>query len=59
MDKEVVATFKQRYGISFENYVRSLLPEDMTLYSNMDSNENYSKMFSPFKVQEILLKMVL
>lgn len=43
------ATFKQRYGISFENYVRSLLPEDMTLYSNMDSNENYSKMFSPFK----------
>jgi putative membrane protein len=43
------ATFKQRYGISFENYVRSLLPEDMTMYSNMDSDEYYSRMFSPFK----------
>ena len=28
------ATFKQRYGITLANYVRSLLPDDMKLYKN-------------------------
>ena len=28
------ATFKQRYGISLRNYVRRLLPDDLTVYKN-------------------------
>ena len=42
------ATFKQRYKISFEEYVRSLLPEDMSIYSSMDSDDYYSVMFKPW-----------
>lgn len=34
-------TFKQRYGISFPMFVRSLLPEDMEIYSEMDSNKDH------------------
>lgn len=37
------ATFKQRYGISLPNYVRSLIPEDMTILSEMDSNLDHLK----------------
>lgn len=37
------ATFKQRYGISFPNFVRSLIPEDMTIFSAMDSNLDHLK----------------
>jgi uncharacterized membrane protein YvlD (DUF360 family) len=36
-------TFKQRYGIKFENYVRSFIPEDMTMISKMDSNRDHFK----------------
>ena len=36
-------TFKQRYGIAFEDFVRSFLPEDMTMYSEMSSNEDHFK----------------
>ena len=41
------ATFKQRYNMYFEEYVRSLLPEDMSIYSNMDNEEYYSQIFRP------------
>ena len=30
------ATFTQRYGETFENFVKSLLPEDMTVYAKWD-----------------------
>ncbi|WP_409200222.1 phage holin family protein [Methanobrevibacter sp. DSM 116169] len=36
-------TFKQRYGIKFENYVRSFLPEDMKMFSKMSSNDDHFK----------------
>ncbi len=32
------ATFKQKNGISFPKFVRSLLPENMEIYSEMNSN---------------------
>ena len=35
------ATFKQRYGQSFEDYVKSLLPQDMKMISIMNSNEDH------------------
>ncbi len=44
------ATFTQRYGKPFEEFVRSLLPEDMTMYSNMNSNgDHLQSVFVPFK----------
>ena len=43
------ATFKQRAGQSFEELVKSLLPEDMSMYANMSSNEDhYTESLSPF-----------
>ena len=43
------ATFKQRYGQSFEDFIKSLLPQDMTMYAQMSSNEDhYSETFIPF-----------
>jgi uncharacterized membrane protein YvlD (DUF360 family) len=35
------ATFTQRYGQSFEDFVKSLLPEDMTIFAKMESNDDH------------------
>ena len=43
------ATFKQRYGQSFEDFIKSLLPQDMDLYANMSSNEDhFAEVYIPF-----------
>lgn len=43
------ATFKQRYGESFEDFVKSLLPKDMKMFAKMSSNEDhYAEAFMPF-----------
>ncbi|WP_405291861.1 alkaline phosphatase family protein [Methanobrevibacter sp.] len=43
------ATFKQRYGQSFEDFVKSLLPQDISLYANMSSNEDhFAEVYIPF-----------
>ena len=43
------ATFKQRYGESFEDFVKSLLPQDMTMFAKMSSNEDhFNDTFVPF-----------
>ena len=50
------ATFKQRYGESFEDFIKSLLPQDMTMFAKMSSNEDhYGDTFIPFsdKIDEI------
>ncbi len=42
------ATFKQRYGESFEDYVKSLLPDNMKMFAKMTSNEDhYAESFIP------------
>ncbi len=35
------ATFKQRYGQSFEDFIKSLLPQDMVMFAKMSSNEDH------------------
>ena len=46
------ATFKQRYGESFEDFIKSLLPQDMAMYTKMSSNEeHYAETFVPFSKQ--------
>lgn len=46
------ATFTQRYGESFEDFVKGLLPQDMHVYAKMSSNEDhYSETFIPFNKQ--------
>ncbi|WP_458453725.1 phage holin family protein [Methanobrevibacter sp.] len=43
------ATFKQRYGESFEQFVKSLLPKDMKMFAKMSSNEDhYTEALNPF-----------
>ncbi len=43
------ATFKQRYGESFEEFIKSLLPQDIALFAKMSSNEDhYGETFIPF-----------
>ncbi|MBR3140015.1 MAG: phage holin family protein, partial [Methanobrevibacter sp.] len=43
------ATFTQRYGESFEDFIKSMLPQDMKLYAKMSSNEDhYANTFVPF-----------
>ena len=43
------ATFKQRYGQSFEDFIKSLLPHDMKMYSKMSSNEDhFAEAYIPF-----------
>ena len=43
------ATFMQRYGQSFEDFVKSLLPKDMKMFAKMSSNEDhYAESFMPF-----------
>lgn len=51
------ATFKQRYGKSFEKFIRSLLPEDMSIFAKMSSEEKpLSDTINPFKTQMGTLK---
>ena len=46
------ATFKQRYGQSFEDFVKSLLPQDISLYAKMSSNEDhFAEVYVPFSDQ--------
>ena len=46
------ATFTQRYGETFEDFVKSLLPHDMRVYAKMSSNEDHnSETFIPFNKQ--------
>ena len=50
------ATFKQRYGESFEDFIKSLLPQDMAMYAKMSSNEDHiSPNLIPFtrKIEDI------
>ena len=43
------ATFTQRYGQTFEDFVKSLLPEDMTIFAKMTSNEDhFTEDYTPF-----------
>ncbi len=43
------ATFTQRYGETFEDFVKSLLPEDMTVFAKMTSNEDhFAGDYTPF-----------
>ena len=42
------ATFTQRYGQTFEDFVKSLLPEDMTVFAKMSSDEDHFAGSSPF-----------
>ena len=43
------ATFSQRYGESFEDFVKSLLPNDMTMFAKMSSNnDHFAEDFIPF-----------
>ena len=51
------ATFKQRYGESFEDFIKSLLPQDLSLYANMSSNEDhFSKCTYHFQIKLTKLK---
>ena len=43
------ATFTQRYGETFEDFVKSLLPEDMSMFAKMTSNEDhFAGEYTPF-----------
>ncbi|MBQ6099552.1 MAG: phage holin family protein [Methanobrevibacter sp.] len=43
------ATFTQRYGETFEEFVKSLLPDDMTVFAKMNSNEDhFAGDYTPF-----------
>ena len=47
------ATFTQRYGESFEDFVKSLLPEDMSVFAKMNSNDDhFVKDYTPFARKE-------
>ncbi len=35
------ATFKQRYGLSLDKLVKNLLPEEETIYTELDSNQDH------------------
>ena len=51
------STFKQRYGKSFEDFIKSLLPQDMSMYAKMSSNEDhYGETFIPFSKQIDFIK---
>ena len=51
------ATFKQRYGESFEDFVKSLLPQDMSIYAKMTSNEDhFAEVYIPFSDKIDLIK---
>ena len=42
------ATFTQRYGETFEDFVKSLLPKDMTVFAKLNSDEDHFAGSSPF-----------
>ena len=42
------ATFTQRYGETFEDFVKSLLPKDMTVFAKLSSDEDHFAGSSPF-----------
>ena len=43
------ATFTQRYGETFEDFVNSLLPDDMTMFAKMNSNDDhFAGTYAPF-----------
>ena len=43
------ATFTQRYGMTFEEFIKSLLPKNMSLYANLSSQEDHhTEVFNPF-----------
>ncbi len=42
------ATFTQRYGETFEDFVKSLLPEDMTVFAKLSSDEDHFAGSTPF-----------
>lgn len=49
------ATFKQRYGESFEDFVKSLLPKDMRMFAKMSSNEDhYTEAFFSKKNDDLI-----
>jgi uncharacterized membrane protein YvlD (DUF360 family) len=51
------ATFTQRYGETFEDFVKSLLPEDMTVFAKMTSNEDhFAGDYTPFSRKEKKIK---
>ena len=52
------ATFTQRYGETFEDFVKSLLPKDMNLSSKMTSNEDHfaGGNYTPFARKKNIIK---
>ncbi len=50
------ATFTQRYGETFEDFVKSLLPEDMTVFAKMNSDEDHFAGSSPFSREKKKIK---
>lgn len=47
------ATFTQRYGETFEEFIKSLLPEDMSIYANLSSQEDHhTEVFNPFSHED-------
>ena len=50
------ATFTQRYGQTFEDFVKSLLPEDMHMFAKMTSDEDHFAGSSPFSRDEKKIK---
>ena len=42
------ATFTQRYGETFEDFVKSLLPEDMHVFAKLSSDEDHFAGSTPF-----------
>ena len=53
------ATFTQRYGETFEEFVKSLLPEDMTVFAKMTSNEDhFAGDYTPFSRKDKKMKIL-
>ncbi|MEE1335311.1 phage holin family protein [Methanobrevibacter sp.] len=51
------ATFTQRYGKTFEDFVKSLLPEDMTMFAKMTSNDDhFAADYTPFARKDKKIK---
>ena len=50
------ATFTQRYGETFEDFVKSLLPEDMTVFAKLSSDEDHFAGSSPFSRDQKKIK---
>ena len=51
------ATFTQRYGETFEDFVKSLLPKDMTMFAKMNSNDDhFAGDYTPFSRKDKKIK---